>query len=121
MMRARNYYYRKVKRSKLEEAWVQYRSLRNLATKWSRREQLKFFEDVSEEAMKKPRKAWKELNRLLGRGKRKKIEVVRTGEGVITDKKGIADEFCMLSRYGVREGKLRERKQRVCVGDEFSA
>jgi len=45
--------------------------------------------------MKNPRKAHKELNRLLGSRKRKKIEVVRTGEGVITDKKGIADELCM--------------------------
>ena len=56
---------------------------------------MKFFEDVSKEAMKNSRKAWKELNRLLGRGKGKKIEVVRTGEGVITDTKDIADEFCM--------------------------
>ena len=47
-----------------------------------RKENLKFFEDVSKEAMKNPRKAW---NRLLGRGKGKKIEVVRTGKGVITD------------------------------------
>ena len=54
---------------------------------------MKFFEDVSKEAMKNPRKAWKELNRLLGRGKRKKIEVVRTREGVIT---GIADESACI-------------------------
>ena len=66
----------KVKRSKLEEDWVQYRSLRNLVTKRLRKEKLRFFEDVSKEAMKNPTKSWKELNRLLGRGKGKKIEVV---------------------------------------------
>ena len=43
--------------------------------------------------MRNPRMAWKELNRLVGRGKRKQIEVVRTGEDV-TEKKSIADEFC---------------------------
>ena len=95
LMRARNYYCKKAKRSKLEEDWVQYRSLRNLVTKRLRKEKLRFFEDVSKEAMKNPRKAWKELNRLVERGKGKKIEVVRTGEGVITDKKDIADEFCI--------------------------
>ena len=48
-------------------------------------------QDVSAEASKNLKKAWKELNRLLESRKRKKIEVVRTGERVITDKKGIAD------------------------------
>ena len=42
--------------------------------------------------------AWKELNRLLGRGKRKQIEVLRTGEDVVTEKKSIADEFCKYFR-----------------------
>ena len=87
MMKAHNFYYKKVKRSKLKEDWVQYRSLKNLVTKRLRKEKLKFFEDVSEEAMKNPREAWKEFNKRLGRGKRKKIEVVRTGERVTTDKK----------------------------------
>ena len=40
--------------------------------------------------MKNLRKAWKELNRLLGRGKRKKTEVMRTGKGVTTDKQGMS-------------------------------
>ena len=43
------------------------------------------------------------MNRLLGRGKRKKIEVVRTGKGVTTDKQGIADEFCMYFSSIVRD------------------
>ena len=56
-MKAHNFYYKKVKRSKLKEDWVQYRSLKNLVTKRLRKEKLKFFEDVSEEAMKNPREA----------------------------------------------------------------
>ena len=49
MMRAHNYYYKKAKRSKLEEDWVQYRSLWNLVLKEN------FLEDVSEKATKNPR------------------------------------------------------------------
>ena len=41
-----------------------------------KKEKLMFLEDVSEATKKNPRKAWKELNRLLGRGK------------------SIVDEFC---------------------------
>ena len=94
LMRARNYYCKKARRSKREEDWMQYRCLRHLVTQKLRKEKLKFFEDVSEKTMRNPRMAWKELNRLLGRGKRKQIDVVRTGEDVVTEKKSIADEFC---------------------------
>ena len=40
-----------------------------------------------------PRKAWKEINRLLGTRYRCKVDSLKVGAGVITDKQDIAEEF----------------------------
>ena len=40
-----------------------------------------------------PRKAWKEINRLLGTRYRREVDSLKVGEGVITDKQDIAEEF----------------------------
>lgn len=40
-----------------------------------------------------PRKAWKELNRLLGTSYRRKVDSLKVKAGVITDKQDIAEEF----------------------------
>lgn len=57
LMRARNYYCLKARRTKSE----QYRRLRNLVVQ---KEKLRYFEVVSEESVGNPERAWKEISRL---------------------------------------------------------
>ncbi len=58
-----------------------------------RKAKLKYFEGISDKAMNNPRKVWKELNRLLGKGQRHTIERLKSEEGLLTDQKGIAEEL----------------------------
>lgn len=72
LTRAQTHYCKKAKKTKASDDWEQYKRLRNLVTLEMRRSKLQYFEGVNMEANKNPRKAWKELNRLLGDGKTKR-------------------------------------------------
>ena len=54
---------------------------------------MQYFEVVNEKAATNPRKAWKELGRLLGSKKGKGVEAIKSERGVVTDKQSIANEF----------------------------
>ena len=99
-MRAKSYYASKAKRTKNPSDWQHFRRLRNQVSQKMREAKRKHFETVSEQCSNNPGKAWKELNRVLGRGCRPQIEVVKTQDGVVTDKQEIAEEFkCFFSRW----------------------
>ena len=70
-----------------------YSKLKNKVTQEIRKAKLSHFEVVVMECKHNPRKAWKQINSVLGRGSRKGIDVVRTEEGLITDLRGIVDEY----------------------------
>ena len=93
LMRARNYYCAKAKKTKKEEDWKQYRKLKNRVTWELKRSKLQYFEALSEQSSGNH---GKELNKILGRGGRQSIEAVRTANGRITDPKAIVEE---LSSY----------------------
>ena len=55
---------------------------------------LQYLEDVSvDRVCNKSQKAWKDPSRVLERGRRHRIETLKTGMCVLTDRKSIADEF----------------------------
>jgi len=66
MMRARSYFCTKAKRGRKVEDWEQYKRLRNRVTQTLKKEKLRYFESLIEQSAKNPKKAWKEVNRLLG-------------------------------------------------------
>ena len=84
LMRARNYYCTKSKKSRNQDDWKQYRKLRNLVTWELKKAKTQFFERMSDHSLRNPRKMWKELNRVLGRGDKWKIDAVKTPDGRIT-------------------------------------
>ena len=92
-MRARNYFGTKAKKSKKAEDWEHFKKLQNHVTWCQRRAKRHYFEDLSVQSVGNPRKAWKEINRLLGTRYRCKVDSLKVGAGVITDKQDIAEEF----------------------------
>jgi len=51
---------------------------------------------LSKESAHNPKKAWQEVNRLLGRGSRREIEVLKTEIGEMTDKQEIVMELAKI-------------------------
>ena len=96
LMRARNYYCTKAKKSRNQDDWKQYRKLRNLVTWELKKAKTQFFERMSDHSFRNPRKMWKELNRVLGRGDKQKIDAVKTPDGRITGRRNIVEE---LNKY----------------------
>ena len=92
-MRARSYYCTKAKKSKKVEDWDKYKRLRNHVTQRLRKAKLQYFEGLSEQSGRNPRKAWKEVSRLLGSGSKCGISALRTDAGLLTKKGDIAEEF----------------------------
>ncbi len=67
LMRAKSYYRTKARKSKKVEDWEQYRKLRNQVTWELKNAKLLYFEKLSEQSSRNPRKVWKELNKLCTR------------------------------------------------------
>ena len=63
LMRARNYHCNKAKKSGSEEDWKHYRELRNPVMQELRKENLRYFQALSEQPSNS-KKTWKERNRL---------------------------------------------------------
>ena len=96
LMKARTYYCTKAKKSKKVEDWEQYRRLRNRVTWELKKAKLQYFDDLSHQASGNPKKLWKELNRVLGRGSEQNIEALKVSSGRVIDRQGIVEE---LSKY----------------------
>ena len=109
-MRVRNYYGTKAKRGKKAEDWEKYRSLRNEVTYMVRQARVKFFEKLGAEAARNVRKLWRELDRIMGHGKKLSIESLRTSEGLVMDQQGVVDVLnkhfsSWVGKSGDQEGK----------------
>ena len=92
-MRARSYFSTKAKKSRKVEDWEKYKKVRNLVTQRIRKAKIQFFEKLSEQSKGNPKKAWREVNRLLGSTCKHGINSIRTDSHVLTERQDIADEF----------------------------
>ena len=99
LMRACNYHCTKAKRTKKDIDWKKYKKLRNLVTMNIKNAKQQHFDMINGMAGRKPRKAWKELERLTRDGQQKRVEVIQTKAGTISDQQGIANEFSMFFSY----------------------
>ena len=93
LMRARSYFSTKAKKSRKDEDWEKYKSVRNLVTQRIRKAKIQYFEELSEESKGNPKKAWREVNRLLGSTCKHGINSIRTDSHLLTEREDIADEF----------------------------
>ena len=93
LMRARSYFSTKAKKSRKVEDWEKYKKVRNLVTQRIRKAKIQFFEELSEQSKGNPKKAWREVNRLLGSTCKHGINSIRTDSHVLTERQDIADEF----------------------------
>ena len=93
LMRTRNYYGTKAKKSRKPEDWEKYQAVRNEVTSMVRQAQMQLYKEIGENAGRNPRKLWRELDKLIGNGKKFGIDRLRTEEGVVVDQQGVADVF----------------------------
>ena len=80
---------------------------------------------LSKESAHNLKKAWQEVNRLLGRGCRREIEVLKTKMGEMTDKQEIVMELAKIfaSVVGVKEDskeEVQENELELNVKSKFS-
>ena len=124
MMRARSYFCTKAKRGRKVEDWEQYKRLRNRVTQTLKKEKLRYFEGLIEQSAKNPKKAWKEVNRLLGCKNKCGIDSLRVKERVLTDQQDIADEFgrffsSVVGVFGEGNGCVDSNGQLLACESEF--
>ena len=93
LMRVKSYFLTKARKSKKTEDWDKFRKLRNQVT-WSiRKAKQQHFERLSNQAAGNNRKVWRELNRLLGNGRKHEISSLKVETGVVNDKQEIASKL----------------------------
>ena len=80
MMRARNYYRTKHRKTKFLEDWNIFKDLRNEVRRRLRQAKERHYTSVSQSLSKNPRKVWRQLNSVLGRKHRSKITSLK-GDG----------------------------------------
>ena len=98
LMRVRNNSCARAKKSKKADDWMRYRSLRNKVAWELKKAKLQYFDKMSGQSSKK---AWRELNQVLGRKGGKGIEAVQTPNGRLTDRQDIVGEFSKFFHLGV--------------------
>ena len=80
LMRARNYYRTKHRKSQTKEDWNVFKNLRNEVRKKLRQAKERHYTSVCQSLSKHPRKVWRQLNSALGRKHRSRITRLK-GEG----------------------------------------
>ena len=90
LMRVRNNCCAMAKKSKKTDDLMKYRRLRNQVVWELKKAKLQCFDKMSTLSSKK---AWRELNQVLGHKGSNGIEAVQTPNGRLTDRQSIADEF----------------------------
>ena len=90
LKRARNNCCAMAKKSKKADAWMKNRRLRNQVVWELKKAKLQYFEKMSGLSSKK---AWRELNQVLGHKGNNGIEAVQTPNIKLSDRQSIADEF----------------------------
>ena len=67
IMKSRNYYLNKFRKTGIKHHWELYRGLRNKVKSLLKEEKRSYFESLCKDFKKKPGKVWNEINRTLGR------------------------------------------------------
>ena len=93
IMRVRNSLWKKARKTKDEQTWLEFRLARNYVTAEMRRCKRAYLEDVIKSTRKQPRRLWSELNRVMGRHTQSTVQHIQTDEGDLYDNQGIAMAF----------------------------
>lgn len=96
MMRARSYYHKKPKKSGRIEDWKAFNCVQNQLKSIIRKAKRECVEELSLESANNPKKAWQEVNRILGGKGRREVEILKTDGGVITSKQEMVEEFAQF-------------------------
>ena len=116
LMRAKSSFLTKARKSKTED-WDKFRKLRNQVT-WSiRKAKQQHFERLSNQAAGNTRKVWRELNRLLGNGRKHEISSLKVETGVVSDKQEIASKLGEF--FSSLVGVVDEGAGNIDVGKEL--
>ncbi len=91
LMRARNYYRNKHRKTGDPMDWERFKKLRNLVKRQLRAAKASHFKEVCNDV--RPQRLWKELNKVLGRNQRQGVSVIKTSQGELSDGLRIAEEF----------------------------
>ena len=85
LIRVRNQQWKKAKRTKDEQAWIEYRMVRNYVTTVLRKSKREYLESVVQQSRKQPKKLWTEISKMLGQCGRPSIRLLWTEEGDLTN------------------------------------
>ena len=91
--RARNYYQTKYHKTGNASYWESYKKLRNLSKSAVRTSKARYFESVCASMSKKPRKAWNELNKAMGRNHFQGISMLKIDGREVADNGAISEKF----------------------------
>lgn len=92
MIQKGNFFKGKFQQTKIQSFWETYKLLRNQVTKALRAAKADFFKNVCCEIGENPRKAWSQLNTLIGQ-KTNKVNSIVYDNLFLQDNKSIADDF----------------------------
>ena len=93
LMRARNYFLKKYRKIRDISDWDSYKDLCNQVRRQLRHNKADYFENVCQENVHQPGKAWMEVNKALGRSSKKCISVIDVNGHHTTDMCEIVQEF----------------------------
>ena len=96
LMRSRKYYRRKFQKSRSQEVWERYRTLRNEVNCKVRQAKVLHFSTICQELKKQPRLAWKRLNSALGHRKGTAVSPLACNGETLTDKPVITNKLVDL-------------------------
>ena len=93
LMRARNYYRGKFRKTHSQEDWNSFKSLKKVVKKRMVEAKTKHFENVLMDMSVKPKSTWRQLNAVLGRGCHRVIDSVTHNGKQLTGAANIANCF----------------------------
>ena len=126
LMKQRDFFLRKARRSRAEVYWNAYRRLRNQVSNKIRNEKRRYYRNENSGNLDSPKAFWKAIKKVFPskKGKSACPEFIKTEEGhTVTDKSTIAEKFNNFFTNAV--SKLLETVQQPvgtleCPGDNFT-
>ena len=73
--------------------WKCFRNLRKKVKKELKVSKVLYFDQICHDAAHQPRKMWKEINKVLGRGRNGGISIIRSDKGELSGATDIVEEF----------------------------
>ena len=111
LIRVRNQQWKKAKTTKDEQAWIEYRMLRNYVTTQLRKSKQEYLKSIVRQSRKQPKKLWTEIGKMLGQCGRPSIRLLRTEKGDIT---GCCDVARAINTFFIE----RIEHMAACIDDE---